>query len=82
MNEVPQMSTRRMTMTYPVINNARQVWILATGADKQDILKSVFGAGDDPAARTKWPILGVRPVHGELVWWLDEAASAGLDIRK
>jgi 6-phosphogluconolactonase len=78
MNEVPQMSTRRMTLTYPVINNARHIWILATGADKQEILKSVFGAADDPAAKEKWPILGVRPTHGELVWWVDEAAARNL----
>jgi 6-phosphogluconolactonase len=74
MNEVPQMATRRMTFTYPVINSARHVWILATGADKQSILKSVFAAGDDAAARERWPILGVRPTGGELVWWVDEAA--------
>ena len=78
MNEVPQLSTRRMTFTYPVINSARHVWILATGADKQEILKSVFGGAGDPTAADRWPILGVRPTHGELVWWLDEAANANL----
>jgi 6-phosphogluconolactonase len=76
MNEVPQLSTRRMTFTYPVINSARHVWILATGADKQEILKSVFGAAGDPSAADRWPILGVRPTRGELVWWLDDAANA------
>jgi 6-phosphogluconolactonase len=79
MNDVPQLSTRRMTLTYPVINNARRIWILATGADKQEILKSVFGSSGDALARERWPILGVQPTHGELVWWLDEAASKGLD---
>jgi 6-phosphogluconolactonase len=70
MNEVPQMNTRRMTLTFPVINNARRVWILATGADKQEILASIRAA-DGPA----YPILRVRPEHGELIWWLDQGSA-------
>ncbi|MGH7819919.1 MAG: 6-phosphogluconolactonase [Candidatus Binatia bacterium] len=70
MNAVPQLATRRMTFTYPAINAARRVWVLASGADKRPVVaRCLAGAGD-------FPILGVVPSEGELVWWLDEAAAA------
>lgn len=70
MNEVPQMNTRRMTLTFPVINNARRVWILATGADKQEILAALR-----TATGPTYPILRVHPEHGELIWWLDQGSA-------
>jgi 6-phosphogluconolactonase len=77
MNDVPQLDTRRMTLTYPVINNARHVWILATGADKREIVGACLAAAGDAEAQRRWPVLGVRPTHGELVWWLDETSAGG-----
>ncbi len=70
MNEVPQKGTRRMTFTYPLINAARHVWILATGAEKQPILAKVFG-GRAPDL----PVCRIRPRPGELTWWLDDDAA-------
>ena len=70
MNEVPQMNTRRMTLTFPVINNARRVWILATGADKQEILAALRAA-----TGPTYPILRVHPENGELIWWLDQGSG-------
>jgi 6-phosphogluconolactonase len=73
MNEVPERQTRRMTITYPLINAARRVWILARGAGKREIVAKCMNAkaGDE----RRWPIVGVRPQEGELVWWLDEASA-------
>jgi 6-phosphogluconolactonase len=70
MNEVPRMNTRRMTLTFPVINNASRVWILATGADKQEIL-AALRAAKGPTH----PILRVHPEPGELIWWLDQGSA-------
>jgi 6-phosphogluconolactonase len=73
MNEVPQMKTRRMTFTYPLLNAAERVWVLIAGKDK------VAKVAECTAARVRgekpYPVLGVEPTHGELVWWLDEAAT-------
>jgi 6-phosphogluconolactonase len=74
MNEVPQLGTRRMTFTYPLLNAARRVWVLIAGADKKEMVSKCLAAADEPGAAKRWPILGVRPRAGELVWWLDEAA--------
>jgi 6-phosphogluconolactonase len=87
MNEVPSLGTRRMTFTYPLINAARRVWILATGRAKREIVTQCLRArapaaseAGGAALRRRWPVVGVRPHAGELVWWLDEAAAGGVRL--
>jgi 6-phosphogluconolactonase len=79
MNDVPELGTRRMTLTYPVLNAARRVWVLAVGAAKRAIVAECLAAlaAEDvtPGIAARRPIVGVRPSAGELVWWLDEAAA-------
>jgi 6-phosphogluconolactonase len=75
MNDVPQMNTSRMTLTFPVINNARHVWVLATGADKREIVSACLGAAAKGRADPRWPVLRARPDPGELIWWLDEGSA-------
>ena len=72
MNEVPQLQTRRMTFTFPLINAAKRVWVLATGAEKRPVLERVFEERDCP-----YPVCQVAPRLGELVWWLDRKAAPG-----
>lgn len=80
MNEVPQLDTRRMTLTYPALNAARRVWLLVTGERKRDLVASLLG-DTTPATKTaSWPVQGVAPAAGELVWWLDRAAAARLPV--
>ena len=52
-NSVPQLSTERITLTYPVILNASKIIILAKGAAKDEILNEIkIGKGDHfPIAR-------------------------------
>jgi 6-phosphogluconolactonase len=38
-NEVPQLQTMRLTMTYPVLNAGRAVWFLISGADKAPMVE-------------------------------------------
>ncbi len=77
MNEVPQNNTVRMTLTYPVINAAHHIWVLASGASKQRIVQGVFA----PTPSTpNWPICSVQPTHGSLRWWLDPEAAQGATI--
>lgn len=75
MNEVPQMKTRRMTFTYPLINAARRVWVLVPGADKRDRVKECLDALARATGERPYPIVGVQPTHGELIWWLDEGSA-------
>ena len=63
--------TDRVTLTLPVLNRARAVFILAVGAAKHSVIAEVLG-GDEQAQRL--PIARVRPT-GRLVWFLDDAAA-------
>ncbi len=71
----PKPPPERITLTLPVINNARQVAFLAAGAGKAEILPQVLGPDAPPGAL---PSQMVRPVDGELHWFVDEAAAAGV----
>jgi len=73
-NEVPQLATRRMTFTYPLINAAKTVCFLVAGADKADPLHEVL---EGPPNLEKYPSQGVRPA-GSLLWYLDSQAAAKL----
>ncbi len=68
----------RVTFTFPLLNAARQVVFLVTGAKKaapvRDIFEGVAGVDQHPAA-------GVHPTNGALTWLLDEAAASGLKNR-
>ena len=75
MNEVPQLNTQRMTFTFPLINAARRVWILAPGREKKEMVEACFNSPGDRNSIRSWPVLGVRPTRGELIWWLDRASS-------
>lgn len=55
----------RVTFTMPVINQARTVAFLVAGADKAASLSAVL-AGD-----TRLPGALVRPLRGELYWFVD-----------
>jgi 6-phosphogluconolactonase len=72
-NWVAKFSTFRITFTYPVLNSAANVMFLVCGADKATM---VGRALKDPAANL--PCQGVKPVDGELDWFLDQAAAAKL----
>ena len=66
---------KRLTFTYPVLNAARRVLFVVTGAAKAGMVAEVLEGLMVPDAI---PAQGVRPVHGKLTWLLDEAAAGEL----
>jgi 6-phosphogluconolactonase len=68
----PKPPPQRITLTLPVLNNARQVAFIATGAGKAAILPQVFEAG------STLPAHQIQPTSGHLHWFVDEAAAAHL----
>lgn len=71
----PSAPTSRVTLTYPVLNAARAVVVLVSGADKADAVVRAF---DDAVAVADCPVRGVRPEAGSLTWHLDAAAASKL----
>lgn len=64
---------RRLTFTFPLINNARHVYVLVTGQHKAGAVKEVLENEPDVE---DCPIAGVDPEQGSLVWWLDSDAAS------
>jgi len=75
-NWVAKFASWRITLTLPVINQARAVAFLVTGRDKAPIIKKIFnGSGDS----LHYPIQRVDPPKGHKYWFLDRDASYLLD---
>lgn len=75
-NPVPQLDTTRITFTIPLINAARRVLFLVSGADKADMLRQVLAGPFEPA---RLPSQSIHPPVGNLVWLVDEAAYSAID---
>jgi 6-phosphogluconolactonase len=74
-NHVVQKETWRVTLTWPVINRARDVFFLIEGADKVPALKEVFLGPYDPET---YPSQLIKPAGGRITLMLDSAAAAAL----
>ncbi|MDQ3063503.1 MAG: 6-phosphogluconolactonase [Acidobacteriota bacterium] len=72
-NPIEQLDTTRLTLTFPVINNAANVIFLVKGADKAETLKTVLEGKLQPE---KFPAQSIKPENGELFWLVDEQAAA------
>jgi 6-phosphogluconolactonase len=66
----------RVTFTFPVVNAAARLEMLALGAGKAGVVWKVLRG---PLDVFRLPAQNLRPVDGELVWMLDRAAAARLE---
>jgi len=69
---VAQLKEERISLSYPVINNAKNVIVLVLGAKKADIISSIIkGKSDVPASK-------IDPINGQLTFLLDKEAAQQL----
>ena len=73
--DAPKPPAERITLTLPVINQAREVIFVATGAGKASALRRVF---DSQNHGQSLPAALVNPFHGHLTWYVDKAAAGEL----
>lgn len=78
---VPHLDAYRITMTFPVFNAAREVWLLVAGARKAEVVRRVLDASLAPIGPDTPPAARIRPTAGRLLWLLDEPAAARLPER-
>jgi 6-phosphogluconolactonase/glucosamine-6-phosphate isomerase/deaminase len=70
----------RVSLTLPVLCAARRIVFLVAGKDKAEAVERCFRPGAEP--RHDAPGSLVRPVDGELIVLLDEAAAGRLPGRR
>lgn len=71
---VEKLKAWRISITYPVINNARNLWFLVAGENKQDIVDRIF---NHASILEKLPIERIA-AKGQVTWYLDQAAAKWL----
>jgi 6-phosphogluconolactonase len=74
-NYVPQLRMWRITVTRPVLNAARHVIFLVSGAPKAAILRRVL---KDFSPSTPLPAQLIHPSQGTLAWYVDREAAQQL----
>ncbi len=72
-DDAPKPPPRRLTLTVPVLNHAKQVIFLVAGADKARAVREVL-RGDAPA--DDYPAKLIQPGAGRVLWVLDEEAAS------
>ncbi|MCF0039643.1 6-phosphogluconolactonase [Dyadobacter sp. CY399] len=72
---LPAQEMFRITLTAPVVNHAACVAFLAAGAGKAETLKHVLNGEPNTDL---YPSQIIKPVKGQLHWFIDRAAAAML----
>jgi len=70
---VTKLSCWRVSLTFPVINNADNVFLLVSGESKAQRLAEIFSDGE-----LRYPVQQVSP-RGKLCWLMDRQAAQSID---
>ncbi|KAJ1951616.1 suppressor of los1-1 [Linderina macrospora] len=73
----PKPPPSRITLTLPVLNNAKEAVFVVTGSGKSEMFKTIVEDKD-----TSKPSTLVAPKSGKLYWFVDDAASQHLSAVK
>ncbi len=74
-NYVEKFQAYRITMTFPLIDNADNIVFLVAGSDKAQVLSEILCSDK----KDSYPAQLVKPQAGTLKWYLDREAAAKLD---
>ncbi|XP_068598974.1 GDH/6PGL endoplasmic bifunctional protein [Brachionichthys hirsutus] len=72
--ESPFKPHQRMSLTFKAINQAQVVAVLVMGKGKHDMITQMSRVKSNP---DKWPVTGLRPADGRLIWYMDYDALLG-----
>lgn len=75
---LPEQDSHRVTLTAPLINQARNIVFLVTGASKAEIVREVL---EGPQDHMRLPSQMIVPQNGALYWYLDQAAGELLSLK-
>jgi glucose-6-phosphate 1-dehydrogenase len=66
----------RVTMTARLLNAARRIWFLVSGAEKAEALRITLSQGQEPR---RVPARLIQPTTGTVTWFIDRAAARLLE---
>jgi 6-phosphogluconolactonase len=69
---VKEVNMERITLTAPIVNLSKRIAFLVSGQGKADAVSHVLSTDYNPDL---YPAQVIKPVNGELFWFLDEAAG-------
>ncbi|MDO5664244.1 MAG: 6-phosphogluconolactonase [Bacteroidia bacterium] len=69
----PETGQKRVSLSGKVINHAQHVVFLVTGTTKAEKVKKIIGSRKE--VKSIYPAAKVKPISGNLVWFLDEEAA-------
>lgn len=72
---IEKLHTHRITLTPPVLNAARRIVFVVSGADKAQAVQAVL---EGPVQIRQYPSQVVNPIQGEVIWLMDREASSRL----
>ena len=72
----PDEDFSRVTLTAPILNQARATLFLVTGIRKAQVVREIFGNEPPP---WKYPVQLIHPEEGEVQWFIDGDAASLLD---
>jgi 6-phosphogluconolactonase len=73
----PEDEFSRVTLTAPLLNQAAAVVFLVTGRNKAKVLRSML---EKTGHRLLLPAQLIRPLRGDLCWFVDREAACLLDV--
>lgn len=73
-NHVPKLGLDRLTLTFPALNAAREIWMIACGANKSGAIAQALG-GKAQSLTEPLPVMFLHPASGKMRWWLDREAA-------
>jgi 6-phosphogluconolactonase len=76
---VEKLNAHRLTLTFPVINNAAQIIFLIAGESKAAVVKEILG---NEAGMAKYPAARIAPRSGKCEWMITTDAAAESVVRK
>jgi 6-phosphogluconolactonase len=69
----------RVSFTIPLINQSRQILFLVTGKEKSAIVGKIFA---NPYGKKILPAQLIKPIKGNLQWFLDKRSATSLKNKK
>lgn len=64
----------RLTLTWPALTGARNIYVLVAGSNKAHALGQVLSNAPDPRV---YPAARIRLADGSVIWWVDREAAGG-----